>query len=122
MRYVATARRMTGRFERLMRGPAGPTDWSWRTRTHRPRGNAAVDSDAVDAMGGRTVGDVALLLSVIAGAHRDDPMSLTDDPAPLATVHPNSTQRRKRSRPTWRGISAKAAPGPGAMSAGLSLS
>ena len=71
-----------------MRGPAGPTDWSWRTRTHRPRGNAAVDSDAVDAMGGRTVGDVALLLSVIAGAHRDDPMSLTDDPAPLATVHP----------------------------------
>ncbi|WP_396918349.1 amidase [Mycolicibacterium sp.] len=37
---------------------------------------------------GRTVGDIALLLSVIAGAHRDDPSSLTDDPAVFATVHP----------------------------------
>lgn len=37
---------------------------------------------------GRTVGDVALLLSVIAGAHRDDPSSLSDDPAAFATVHP----------------------------------
>ncbi|MDT5152913.1 MAG: amidase [Mycobacterium sp.] len=36
----------------------------------------------------RTVGDVALLLSVIAGAHRDDPMSLSDDPASLAAVNP----------------------------------
>jgi amidase len=37
---------------------------------------------------GRTVGDVALLLSVIAGPHRDDPMSLGDDPGPFATVLP----------------------------------
>ena len=36
-----------------MRVPAGPTDWSWRTR--RPRGKSAVDSDVVDAMGGRPV-------------------------------------------------------------------
>src|SRR5450755_3541355 len=34
-----------------MRVPAGPTDWSWRTRTRRPRGKSAVDSDVVDAMG-----------------------------------------------------------------------
>lgn len=37
---------------------------------------------------GRTVNDVALLLSVIAGPHRDDPMSLHEDPAALATVNP----------------------------------
>ncbi|MBU8818375.1 amidase [Mycolicibacterium goodii] len=36
----------------------------------------------------RTVADVALLLSVIAGPHRDDPTSLSDDPAPFATVNP----------------------------------
>src|SRR5260370_22032341 len=30
-----------------MRVPAGPTDWSWRTRTRRPRGKSAVDSDVV---------------------------------------------------------------------------
>src|SRR5664279_3044809 len=35
-----------------MRVPAGPTDWSCRTRTRRPRGKSAVDSDVVDAMGG----------------------------------------------------------------------
>jgi hypothetical protein len=35
--------------------PAGPTDWSWRTRTRRPRGKSAVDSDVVDAMGGHPV-------------------------------------------------------------------
>jgi predicted ester cyclase len=29
---------------------AGPTDWSWRRRTRRPRGKSAVDSDVVDAM------------------------------------------------------------------------
>ncbi len=28
-----------------MRVPAGPTDWSWRTRPRRPRGKSAVDSD-----------------------------------------------------------------------------
>ncbi len=28
-----------------MRVPAGPTDWSGRTRTRRPRGKSAVDSD-----------------------------------------------------------------------------
>src|ERR671931_317649 len=38
-----------------MRVPAGPTDWSWRTRTRRPRGKSAVDSDVVDAMGGHPV-------------------------------------------------------------------
>src|ERR1019366_2297029 len=38
-----------------MRVPAGPTDWPWRTRTRRPRGKSAVDSDVVDAMGGRPV-------------------------------------------------------------------
>lgn len=32
-----------------MRVPAGPTDWTWRTRTRRPRGRSAVDSDVVDA-------------------------------------------------------------------------
>lgn len=36
----------------------------------------------------RTVDDVALLLSVIAGAHRDDPTSLSDDPASFAAVSP----------------------------------
>jgi hypothetical protein len=38
-----------------MRVPAGPTDSSWRTRTRRPRGKSAVDSDVVDAMGGHPV-------------------------------------------------------------------
>ena len=38
-----------------MRVPAGPTDWSWRTRTRRPRGKSVVDSDVVDAMGGHPV-------------------------------------------------------------------
>ncbi len=38
-----------------MRVPAGPTDWSWRTRPRRPRGKSAVDSDVVDAMGGHPV-------------------------------------------------------------------
>ena len=38
-----------------MRVPAGPTDWSWRTRTRRPRGKSAVDSDVVNAMGGHPV-------------------------------------------------------------------
>jgi len=35
--------------------PAGPIDWSWRTRTRRPRGKCAVDCDVVDAMGGHPV-------------------------------------------------------------------
>src|SRR5437899_8561816 len=38
-----------------MRVPAGPTDWSWRTRTRWPRGKSAVDSDVVHAMGGHPV-------------------------------------------------------------------
>ena len=38
-----------------MRVPAGPTDWSWRTRTRRPRGKSAVDPDVVDAMGGHPI-------------------------------------------------------------------
>src|ERR1019366_6048109 len=38
-----------------MRVPAGPTHWPWRTRTRRPRGKSAVDSDVVDAMGGHPV-------------------------------------------------------------------
>ena len=38
-----------------MRVPTGPTDWPWRTRTRRPRGKSAVDSDVVDAMGGHPV-------------------------------------------------------------------
>jgi hypothetical protein len=38
-----------------MRVPAGPTDWSWRTRTRRSRWKSAVDSDVVDAMGGEPV-------------------------------------------------------------------
>ena len=38
-----------------MRVPAGPTDWSWPTRTRRPRGKSAVESDVVDAMGGHPV-------------------------------------------------------------------
>jgi hypothetical protein len=38
-----------------MRVPAGPADWSWRTRTRRPRGKSAVGSDVVDAMGGLPV-------------------------------------------------------------------
>ena len=38
-----------------MRVPAGPTGWSWRTRTRRPRGKAVVDSDVVDAIGGHPV-------------------------------------------------------------------
>ncbi len=38
-----------------MRVPAAPTDWSRRTRTRRPRGKSAVDSDVVDAMGGHPV-------------------------------------------------------------------
>ena len=38
-----------------MRVPAGPTDWSWRTRTRRPRGKSAVDSDVVDAVGDHPV-------------------------------------------------------------------
>src|SRR4029450_1359319 len=37
-----------------MRVPAGPTDWSWRTRMH-PRGKSVVDSDVIDAMGGYPV-------------------------------------------------------------------
>src|SRR6266516_3080341 len=37
-----------------MRVPAGPTDWSWRTRTRRPRGKSAVDSDVVDAISSTT--------------------------------------------------------------------
>jgi amidase len=36
----------------------------------------------------RTVADVGLFLSVIAGPHRDDATSLTDDPAVFATVNP----------------------------------
>ena len=36
----------------------------------------------------RTVDDVALLLSVIAGPHRDDPLSLSEDPAILEHVRP----------------------------------
>jgi hypothetical protein len=31
--------------------------WSWHTQTRRPRGKSAVDSDVVDAMGGRPVDD-----------------------------------------------------------------
>jgi hypothetical protein len=46
---------MTGRFGTSMRVPAGPTDWSWRTRTRRRRGKSAVDSGVVDAMGGHPV-------------------------------------------------------------------
>ncbi|HEX6758895.1 MAG TPA: hypothetical protein VF086_10890 [Propionibacteriaceae bacterium] len=46
---------MTGRFEHFDALPAGPTDWSGRTRTRRPRGKSAVDSDVVDAMGGPPV-------------------------------------------------------------------
>src|SRR5438552_18808394 len=38
-----------------MRVPAGPTNRSWRTRTRRPRGKSAVESDVVDAMGGHPV-------------------------------------------------------------------
>jgi amidase len=57
-------------------------------RVPDPAAAMAYPSLAVGGPMGRTVGDVALLLSVIAGPHRDDPMSLTDDPAPLATVHP----------------------------------
>ena len=37
---------------------------------------------------GRTVADVALLLSVIAGPHSRDPISLGDDPRSFATVTP----------------------------------
>jgi amidase len=47
---------------------------------------------------GRTVEDVALLLSVIAGPHRDDPMSLHEDPAALATVTPADL---KKLRVAW---------------------
>ncbi|KAA0098965.1 amidase [Mycolicibacterium sp. P1-18] len=36
----------------------------------------------------RTVGDVGLMLSVIAGAHVADPLSLGEDPAPFADVIP----------------------------------
>jgi hypothetical protein len=53
--HVATAGRMTGRFEHFDALPADPTDWSWHTRTRRPRGKAAVDSDVADAMGGHPV-------------------------------------------------------------------
>ena len=35
--------------------PTGPIDWSWRTRTGRPREKSAVDSDVVDPMGGHPV-------------------------------------------------------------------
>jgi hypothetical protein len=52
---VATAERMTGRLEHFDSRPGGPTDWSWGTRTPRPRGKSAVDSDVVDAMGGHPV-------------------------------------------------------------------
>jgi hypothetical protein len=38
-----------------MRVPAGPTDWSWRTRRRSFPRESAVDSDVVDAMGGRPV-------------------------------------------------------------------
>ena len=44
-----------------MRVPAGPTDWSWRTRTRRPRGKSAVDSDvgdAIDAIDARSRVDI----------------------------------------------------------------
>lgn len=43
------------------------------------------------AVGGpmaRSVDDLALLLSVVAGPHPDDPLSLSDDPAGLADVVP----------------------------------
>jgi hypothetical protein len=46
---------MTGRFEHSMRAPAGPTDRSWRTRRRSFPRESAVDSDVVDAMGGRPV-------------------------------------------------------------------
>ena len=42
---VATARPMTGRIEPVDARPGGPTDWSWRSRTLRPRGKSAVDSE-----------------------------------------------------------------------------
>ena len=52
---VATARRMTGRFEHFDARLGGSYRLVLRTRTRRPRGKSAVDSDVVDAMGGHPV-------------------------------------------------------------------
>ena len=54
-----------------MRVPAGPTDWSWRTRTRRPRGKSAVDSNVVDAMGGHPV-DARSRVDIRADIRADD--------------------------------------------------
>lgn len=43
----------------------------------------------------RSVDDLALLLSVVAGPHPDDPLSLSDDPQPLATVVPAELRGRR---------------------------
>ena len=45
----------TGRFWPFDALLAGPTVRSWRSRTRRPCGKSAVDSDVVDAMGGHPV-------------------------------------------------------------------
>jgi amidase len=55
-------------------------------RVPDPSAATAYPPLAVGGPMGRTVGDVALLLSVIAGPHRDDPTSLHDDPAVFAHV------------------------------------
>lgn len=43
----------------------------------------------------RSVDDLALLLSVVAGPHPDDPLSLSDDPGGLATVVPAELRGRR---------------------------
>jgi hypothetical protein len=48
-----------------MRVPAGPTAWSWRTRTRRPR-EVRRRLDVVDAMGGNTVLVATATVRVVA--------------------------------------------------------
>jgi amidase len=57
-------------------------------RVADPAGTAGFSALTVAGPMARTVGDVALLLSVIAGPHRNDPLSLADEPTVLADVRP----------------------------------
>ena len=84
-----------------MRVPAGPTDWSWRTRTRRPREKSAVDSDVVDAMGGHPV-DARSRVDIRADDARDgSTLQITRrDCHPRGTISPlilNAERRLPRS-------------------------
>jgi hypothetical protein len=113
-----------------MRVPAGPTDWSWRTRTRRPRGKSAVDSDGqrqgghpVDARsrGDIWADDVPDGIKRCRPTRRDCRPRWTISPLPLDAERrlPRSHGARRYGEHPCRSNGASDLPSPTAASRGL---